>query len=278
MKIATLEINGRTTAAVVCGDKAVAVAGYEDAASLLAQGESALAGAREAAASNQWSLLDRAHLRAPVKVPGGIFCVGLNFRHHILEMGRELPAHPTLFAKLPRTLAGPSDDIDLPRASSAVDYEGELVAVVGRGGRDIPLEQAHEHIAGYTLMNDVSVRDWQYRTIQWFAGKNFERSTPVGPWIVTPDELDLDRAEIEVTVNGEPRQRARLADLVFDPAQLVEDLSRITTLAPGDMIATGTPGGVGHAMDPPRYLSDGDVVDVTVDGIGTLSNRFTMER
>jgi acylpyruvate hydrolase len=146
--------------------------------------------------------------------------------------------------------------------------------VIGRGGRNIPEERAEEHIAGYTLMNDVSMRDWQNRTLQWFAGKNFERSTPVGPYFLTSEAFDLLSAEIVVAVNGEVRQQAALSDLVFGPARLVADISRMTTLQPGDLIATGTPGGVGHAMKPPRYLRDGDLVEVSVEEIGTLSNRF----
>jgi acylpyruvate hydrolase len=189
-------------------------------------------------------------------------------------MGRDLPPHPTLFAKISRALTDPDALIRLPAASNDVDYEGELVVVVGEGGRAIPQERALEHILGYTLMNDVSMRDWQYRTGEWFAGKNFESSTPVGPWVVTRDEVDLASAELSVWVNGELRQHALLSDLVFDPAALVADISRFVALKPGDLIATGTPGGVGYAANPPRFLTDGDLVEISVAGIGLLSNRF----
>jgi acylpyruvate hydrolase len=266
MKLATLTCDGARTAALITGDQFTPLPGYGDVGEFLRAG----AAASESTTRRPYDPHD---LVQPI-VSGAVFCVGLNYRTHILEMGRELPEHPTLFAKLPSALAGPYDDIQLPTASAAVDYEGELVVVIGRSGRDIPEEEAGDFIAGYTLMNDVSMRDWQYRTLQWFAGKNFERSTPVGPFVVTADEFEPAGAELVVTVNGEVRQRSPLADLLFGPERLVADISRITTLNAGDLIATGTPGGVGHGMKPERYLEDGDVVDVRVDGIGTLSNRF----
>ncbi len=276
MRLATFAVDGGTVAAVIGDGIAMPIDGYEDVGSLLAGGDGAWASAG-AAARELGRPFELGDLRTPVPNPSAVFCVGLNYRAHILEMGRELPEHPTLFGKLARSLAGPFDDVVLPAVSTEVDYEGELVVVIGRGGRDISPDRAHDHIAGYTLMNDVSMRDWQYRTLQWFAGKNFEGSTPVGPWLVTPDEVDLARAEIAVAVNGELRQQARLSELLFDPAALVCDISRFTTLAPGDLIATGTPGGVGHTMQPPVYLAEGDVVEVTVDGVGTLRNRFVSQ-
>jgi acylpyruvate hydrolase len=274
VRLATLVFDGRSTAAVIDGGSCWTVEAYGDVGALLESGAAGLAAAEAARAEAPPRPFDESCLRRPVLSPAAVFCVGLNFRTHILEMGRELPKAPTLFAKLARSLTDPGAEIDLPPVSGEVDYEGELVVVVGKQGRDIHEASAHEHIAGYTLMNDVSMRDWQYRTLQWFAGKNFERSTPVGPWLVTPDELDLAGAELVLTVNGEQRQRAALSDLVFDPARLLADISKITTLEPGDLIATGTPGGVGHGMDPPSYLRDGDVVEVAIDGIGTLRNRF----
>jgi acylpyruvate hydrolase len=273
MRLATLAVEGGTVAAVIGDGLATPIEGYQDVGSLLAGGEQAWPSAA-AAARETGRPFELGDLRLPVPHPSAVFCIGLNYREHILEMGRELPEHPTIFEKLARTLVGPSDDVVLPAASNQVDYEGELVVVIGRGGRDIPPDRASDHIAGYMLMNDVSMRDWQYRTLQWFAGKNFERSTPVGPWLVTKDDVDLGRAELAVAVNGERRQQARLSELLFDPAALVCDISRFTTLAPGDLIATGTPGGVGHTMAPPVYLAEGDVVEITVEGVGTLLNRF----
>jgi acylpyruvate hydrolase len=271
MRLATLPGG----AALVQGATAARIDGYADAGAVLAAGPAGLEAARAAERDGRFEPYAESDLKSPVPNPGAVFCVGLNYRNHILEMGRDLPQHPTLFAKLQRTLTDPFAEIELPDASPNVDYEGELVIVIGRGGRDIDPERATEHIGGYTLMNDVSMRDWQNRTLQWFAGKNFERSTPVGPWVATPDEVDLTTAGIRVTVNGETRQESPLADLVFDPVALVADVSRITTLEPGDLIATGTPGGVGHAMKPPSYLADGDVVEIEIDGIGAIRNRFT---
>jgi acylpyruvate hydrolase len=274
MRLATVAFAQGVSAAVVRDDHAAPLSGYRDVGAILAAGDSGIAAARAAADADAWQPFSEEDLRLPIADPSAVFCVGLNYTSHIREMGREMPEHPTLFAKLARTLTDPYATVQLPRVSSQVDYEGELVIVIGRGGRDIPEDDSSSHIAGFCLMNDVSMRDWQYRTIQWFAGKNFERSTPVGPVVVTPDELSLDDERLEVRVNGTLRQQAMLSDLVFDPRQLVAEISRMTTLEPGDLIATGTPGGVGHSMDPPAYLEDGDVVEVRVGGIGAITNRF----
>jgi acylpyruvate hydrolase len=211
----------------------------------------------------------------PVLVPAAVVCVGVNYAPHVAEMGRETPTSPTLFLKLPAALTDPDSAIEIPPESSQPDYEGELVAVIGRGGRRIAHEDALAHLAGVTLMNDVTMRDFQYRSLQWFAGKSWHRSTPVGPEVVTLDELDdLAERELTTTVNGEVRQRGRIGDLVFDIPALVADISQMVELAPGDLIATGTPGGVGHAMKPPHYLAPGDVVEVSLEGLGTLRNTF----
>lgn len=211
----------------------------------------------------------------PILEPGAIVCVGLNYKNHILEMGRPLPEVPTLFSKNTRALTNPEAKIPLPAASQMVDYEAELVIVIGTGGRDIPKDKALNAVAGYTLMNDVSMRDFQKRSLQWFAGKSWENSTPIGPVVVTPDELpDFGKREIMSRVNGQQRQRSPLSDLLFDVPTLVSDLSRVFTLRPGDIIATGTPGGVGDAMKPPSYLKNGDVVEIEIQGIGILRNTF----
>jgi len=217
-------------------------------------------------------------IRRPVLEPAATVCVGVNYGAHMREMGRETPASPTLFAKLPQALVDPDEPVEIPPESSQVDYEGELVAVIGRGGRRIRAEDALAHVAGVTLMNDVSMRDFQYRSLMWFAGKSWRASTPVGPEVVTLDELpDLAERQLTTTVNGERRQHATIGDLIFDIPALVADVSRIVELVPGDLIATGTPGGVGHAMDPPRYLRPGDVVEVTLEGILALRTTFVAE-
>jgi acylpyruvate hydrolase len=260
-----------TGVAVQREDGVVPIAGYADVGELLAAGDAGLAAARDALGAG--AVLDGAvELGCPVLSAPAVLCVGLNYRTHIQEMNREPPRWPTLFSKLPRALTGPRDPIPLPAASTEVDYEGELVAVIGRPGRDIPVETALEHVAGVTLMNDVSMRDYQWRTTQWFAGKTWQASTPVGPAVVTLDELPpIAYLELRVSVNGELRQHAGLGDLVFDVPALVADASRIVELQSGDLIATGTPGGVGAASK--RFLADGDVVTVEIDGIGRLENR-----
>ncbi|GAB4315654.1 MAG: fumarylacetoacetate hydrolase family protein [Candidatus Zixiibacteriota bacterium] len=221
------------------------------------------------AASADWPLL------RPVLDPGVVVCVGLNYRKHILEMGRELPSVPTYFGKFSRSLTDPEAIVPLPKASDMVDYEGELCVVIGAGGRDISEDRAWDAVAGLTLLNDVSMRDFQKRSIQFLAGKMWERSTPVGPAMVTADEFsDFAKAEVITKVNGEQRQRAPMSDLVFGVPQLIADMSQIITLRPGDLIATGTPGGVGTAMKPPSYLKPGDVVEISMDPIGVLRNRF----
>jgi acylpyruvate hydrolase len=275
--LGTLAAGDETTAAVFVDGACAAIPGFADAGALLRAGPVGLASAR-AGIARGLEAYNAADLRAPVLEPGAIVCVGLNFRAHITEMGRELPTAPTLFAKLPRALCGPSEEVPLTSLSKAVDYEGEMVVVIGQRARAVPEERAHEVVAGYTLMNDVSMRDLQYRSMQWFAGKNVEASTPVGPWIVTADEVDPSALTLRTTVNGELRQEAPLSDLIFDTARLVADVSRLMTLEPGDLIATGTPGGVGHSFAPPRHLADGDIVEVSVDGLGTLRTAFRTPR
>jgi acylpyruvate hydrolase len=204
--------------------------------------------------------------------PGKVICVGLNYRAHILEMGRPIPEYPTLFAKYADALIGPTDPIEIPStAADNVDWECELVVVVGGTIRGANTDEATAAIAGYTIMNDVSMRDWQFRTREWLQGKSFGNTTPVGPVLVTADEWQPGPG-IRTVVDGEVVQEASTADLVFDPAHLVSYISEMITLRPGDIIATGTPGGVGHARKPPRYLSPGSRVQITIDGIGTLDN------
>lgn len=205
--------------------------------------------------------------------PEKIICVGLNYRHHILEMGHELPEFPTLFAKYTPALIGATDPIMLPRSSSMMDWEAELAVVVGSRIRSGGIEEAQAAIAGYSVSNDVSARDWQNRTLQWLQGKSFEGTNPLGPVLVTADEEGAGAGhEITCEVDGEIVQRADTADLLFGPAQLVSYISDFVTLAPGDVISTGTPGGVGHARNPPRYLSDGAVVVTRIEGIGECRN------
>ncbi len=207
--------------------------------------------------------------------PGKIFCVGLNYRTHILEMGRELPSYPTLFAKFADALIGARDPIALAPESDAIDWEGELTVVIGQTVRRADDDQAAQAIAGFTVMNDVTMRDWQYRTKEWLQGKTFEHSTPLGPVLVTPDELPggfAPACTLTSVLDGETMQKADTSDLVFGPVELVKYISTLITLRPGDVIATGTPGGVGHASKPPRYLQAGQTLVTEISGLGRLEN------
>jgi len=222
-----------------------------------------------AAADGPPFTVDPTRLAPVVTRPSKIVCVGLNYRSHIAEMGRDLPAFPTLFAKFPEALIGPYDTLTLPPESEAVDWEAELAVVIGRSLRRGDRAAAEAAIAGYTVLNDVTLRDWQFRTREWLQGKTWEATTPLGPCMVTPDELPAD-AEISCAVDDEVVQKSTIGDLVFDAADLVGYVSRMVTLRPGDLIATGTTGGVGHARKPARYLQDGQTLVTRVQGIGEL--------
>jgi len=208
----------------------------------------------------------------PLQPPGKVICCGLNYRDHIVEMGRELPAHPTLFAKYADTLIPDGADIVLP-AEVQVDWEAELAVVVGTQIRGADRDEAANAIGGYTVANDISVRDWQNRTLQWFQGKAWDATTPIGPVVVPPDAIDpVAGVDVVCRVNGEERQRGNTRTLVFDCAGLLAYISTFTVLRPGDVVLTGTPGGVGMGMTPPTFLADGDVVETEIPGIGTLTN------
>ena len=215
-----------------------------------------------------------------VTAPGKVLCVGLNYASHIAEMGRERPTAPTLFAKFADALVGAGDDVPLPPESDRVDWEGELALIVGRPVRRASDDEAAAAIAGFTVCNDVTMRDWQRRTMEWLQGKAWTGSTPLGPWLATPDELGGVRPDVRLTVDvdGEVVQSATTSDLVFDPVALVAYVSTFTTLAPGDVIITGTPSGVGDGRTPPRYIQDGETVRVSIEGIGEVRNRFVRER
>jgi 2-keto-4-pentenoate hydratase/2-oxohepta-3-ene-1,7-dioic acid hydratase in catechol pathway len=247
-----------------------------DLAALLAAGPSALE--RAAAAPGARLALAGLRLEAPVPRPGKILAVGLNYRAHAAETGREPPAVPVIFNKQTTSVAGPFDPIHRPRASEALDYEGELGFVIGRRCRHVPRARAADVIAGFVVVNDVSVRDWQARSPTMTMGKSFDTHCPFGPALVTPDEIgDPLALRLRTWVNGELRQDSSTKQLIFDCAALVEHLSTAFTLEPGDVVATGTPGGVGIAMKPPRLLQAGDVVRVEIEGLGTLENPVVAE-
>lgn len=213
-------------------------------------------------------------IEAPVPSPGKIICVGHNYREHILEMNRELPPYPVIFAKFANTVVGPQDDIPFYPISEQLDYEAEFAFVIGKRARNVSKTDALDYVAGYTIVNDVTYRDIQRRTIQWLQGKTVEGSAPMGPWLLTSDELtDPSGLDIVLTVNGEKRQHSNTSNLVFSVQYLVAFLSELMTLEPGDVILTGTPGGVGVARNPQVFLKDGDVVRIEVDRVGVLENR-----
>jgi acylpyruvate hydrolase len=280
MRLATIRRPDSTTAAARLEGDELVVLPYPDVVALLAEPrwrEAAAAGTGDRVA------LAEADLAPPVR-PAKVICVGLNYRSHIEEMGRPLPDHPTLFVKFPDTLTGPYDDLVIPSASLEVDWEVELGVVIGRPARHLDEAGAAACIAGYTVVNDISMRDWQWRTTQWDQGKNFEASTPVGPFVVTGDEIGDPEAtgtvDLEVTcrVDGETMQRGRTADLLFKPAAVVAYVSQFTTLRPGDLIATGTPGGVGAGRDPKVFLAPGQVLETTVEGIGSCRNLMVEDK
>ena len=269
MKLATIRTETGTAAVRVDSDAAVEL-GAPDLGVFLARPDWKAAAETADGFRHDLAGLDYAPV---VPHPEKIFCVGLNYRNHILEMGRELPQYPTVFAKFARALVGANDPVVLPAGSAQVDWEAELGVVIGAEVRHATPEQAAAAIAGYTVVNDVTARDFQYRTMEWLQGKTFERSTPVGPWLVT----DAEPGEITCVVDGDVVQKADTTDLVFDAAALVAYLSRIITLVPGDLIATGTPGGVGHARKPPRYLGAGAELVTRVEGVGELRNTMVEE-
>lgn len=212
-------------------------------------------------------------LGPPVPKGAKIICIGTNYKNHVMEMKSSMPTVPVLFSKFSNAIIGPGDTIQKSPITNALDYEGEFTVVIGKEASHVKQEDALDYIAGYTISNDVSARDLQKRTPQWLQGKSLDKTTPVGPWIVTKDELpDPSRVKIETYVNGEKRQSSNTSHLIFNIPTLLEFITSIMTLEPGDIILTGTPDGVGFAMDPPQFLQDGDVVRIEIEGIGVLEN------
>jgi 2-keto-4-pentenoate hydratase/2-oxohepta-3-ene-1,7-dioic acid hydratase in catechol pathway len=212
-------------------------------------------------------------MRAPLARPPKIICVGLNYKAHAAEQKIEAPLAPMLFAKAPNIVVGPGDEIEIPYGiSEQIDYEVEFAVIIGTPGYRIPRTQALDHVFGYTILNDITARDVQRGDKQWFRGKSMNTFCPMGPYVVTKDDLDPANVPLSLKVNGETRQKSNTSDLIFDVPFLIEYISAAFPLEAGDVISTGTPGGVGMFMNPPRWLKKGDRIEATIDGIGTLTN------
>lgn len=221
--------------------------------------------------------VDAVRLRPASPRAARIVCVGLNYKSHIEETQRDLPTYPVMFPKYASSFIGPTDDIVLPPEAKQVDYEGELAVVIGKAGRRISEEDALEHVLGYAVCNDVTMRDYQYKTHQWMQGKAWDNSTPIGPYVVTPEEVDLTSAGIITTLNGQVVQKSDLSYMIFSIPRLIATVSEFTRLEPGDVILTGTPSGVGYRSDPQIFLHDGDTVTVEIEGIGRVTNKVVAE-
>jgi 2-keto-4-pentenoate hydratase/2-oxohepta-3-ene-1,7-dioic acid hydratase in catechol pathway len=277
MKLVTFTHAGSTRIGVVEGEEVVDLSAADAAlpsemVALLEGGADALDAARSAvsAGGNRITLAD-VHLESPILRPPKILAVGLNYADHVAEANLDTPKFPMIFNKQSTSAHPPYDPFHLPRASKLLDYEGELGVVIGKTCRHVPKDRAMEVIAGFTVVNDVSVRDWQLRVPTFTMGKSFDTHCPMGPWIVTTDELsDPHTLDLQTFVNGELRQSSNTKHLIFDCFDIIEHLSTAFTLEPGDVIPMGTPGGVGVAMKPAKFLVAGDVVKVAISGIGEI--------
>lgn len=271
MKLATLRLDGKTSAVRVDSDtSATVIDGYADLSELLNNADWRSIAQK---ASGQTVSLENADYAPVVPNPGKIICVGLNYGTHIKEMGRELPQYPTLFSKFREALTGPYDDVLVPAyAGSQLDWEGELAFVIGKAAYQVSEADAEEYIAGYSVINDYTMRDYQYRTLQWDQGKTFEKTSGFGPFLTTTDSYSFG-TRLETKLEGQVMQSTSTDDLVFTPTKLVDYISHIVTLQPGDVVITGTTGGVGHARKPAVYIQDGQTVEVSIEGLGTVKNK-----
>lgn len=269
MKLVNVELEGRTCLGAVEGDAIVEIPlALNDILGRVAEPFHA-----ELETGRRVMPLGQARLLAPIARPGKIVCVGRNYAKHARERGAEVPTQPIFFLKSNNTICGPGDAIVLPAEPSQVDYEAELAVVIGKGGKNIAEGKAYEHVAGYMMLNDVSARDMQLTDKQWFRGKSCDTFAPIGPWIVTKDEIrDPHRLRISLTLNGQTMQDSNTGNMIFTIPYLISYLSRTLTWEPGDILSTGTPEGIGASRTPPVFLKSGDSVSVTIEKIGTLTN------
>ncbi len=281
MKLASVEIGGRLQVGLIEGERVSRLLPAE-AGSLLEIVEKGAS--LDALAKQAMPFAGQARLVEPIPRPRrNIFCVGKNYHEHAQEFAKSgfdssaasgaIPDAPIVFSKVPECVIGPDEAVVFdPTVSTAIDYEGELAVIIGKPGRKISKAAAMDHVWGYTIVNDVTARDVQGRLKQWLVGKSFDTFCPMGPWVVTADEVDLANTTLKTWVNGELRQNANTRDLIFDVPTIIETISAGVTLRAGDIIATGTPVGVGIGFNPPKYLKDGDVVEIEIGGIGRLKN------
>jgi len=283
MRLVTFQRGAHPEPGVLNGDEIVAIraAGFESVQAVISGGAGALDGVARWLASPPWGEIIKiadVRLHAPLPRPPKIICIGLNYRAHALESKMDIPEVPTVFAKFPNAAIGCGEAIVLPKNSTKPDYEAEMAFVIGKHGRHIAAENWREYVFGYMNLNDVSARDFQLRTSQWMIGKTFDTFAPMGPALVTADEIaDPHALDISTTINGEVLQQSNTNDLIFKIPELIAYLSSVFTLEPGDVIATGTPSGVGFARKPPRWLKAGDEVVVRVEGLGELRNPVVAE-
>jgi 2-keto-4-pentenoate hydratase/2-oxohepta-3-ene-1,7-dioic acid hydratase in catechol pathway len=281
MRLASFKLHDRATWGIVEGPSvldlgSVLASSHPDLRSWIAGGD--VKTVRDASASAQRYEMSGISWLPVIPNPEKIFCVGLNYELHRKETGRAVVDHPTIFARFANTQTGHVTDIVRPRVSTHLDFEGELALIIGKPGRYIARERALNHIAGYACYNDASVRDWQHHTHQFTPGKNFPGTGSFGPWMVTPDEFSaLATRRIMTRLNGETVQEARLGEMIFDIPTLVEYCSSFNPLVSGDVIVTGTPGGVGVKRTPPLWMKPGDIIEVEIDGIGVLRNGIVDE-
>ncbi len=283
MRFVTFEIQGHAHAGAIAGDSVIDLtsAGFLTLQDLIRHGSVAhpaidkLIEDPPAAAKLP---LDKAKLLAPIPRPNKLICVGLNYLDHAKETGAEVPKVPTIFNKFATSVIGPGDNVVLPKVSKAPDFEAELAFVIGEGGRHIAAEDWSKHVFGYTIVNDVTARDYQRATTQWLMGKTFDTFAPIGPWIVTADEIpDPHALDIQLEINGEVLQDSNTRELIFKIPELIAFLSSVFTLEPGDIVSTGTPAGVGFTRKPPRFLRPGEEMIVRIQGIGELRNPIVAE-
>lgn len=278
MKLALFDDGSGARTGIVVGDRIISTEFPGMMTDLIARWDAVKSQLQEREKSRAGQKLSGVRLLAPIARPGKIFAIGLNYADHIAESKMETPKIQVWFTKAVTAINGPFDPVQIPKVSPFVDYEVELVVVIGKRGKHISKQEAADHIFGYCVGNDVTERMWQHRTPQWSLGKSFDTHAPIGPWITTVDEIANPHAlGIRCVVNGETRQNSNTKNLVFDIFDQIEHLSQAMTLEEGDLVFTGTPGGVGAAMDPRQFLKPGDVVRCEIDGLGYIENRFEAE-